>query len=306
MRILIPVDGSKHSLAAVQFVAARSTPTSISPQIELLNVQAPIPARAARMVGKEACTSYYEDEAGKALRPAMRVLNKAGLTTRARHEVGHAAEVIAAAAEKTRGKNAEPVDLLVMGSHGRGAVMRLLMGSVTTGVLARTTTPILLLRGTAHPAHEALKVAIAIDGSAYGLAAVRYVIKHRELFGGEAAQIQLVHVVPDFLGAYMPDMSGVALPAFTPNEIAAMQNQAFESAMAPVRKLLAKAKLAVEEVQLVGPAGDALSTYARKKKIDVLVMGSHGHGALSQAVLGSVATRVAAQCDTPLLIIRKA
>ncbi len=305
MRILIPVDGSQHSVSAVQFVASHSTTVGGSPEIELLNVQAPIPARAARLVGQAACTSYYEDEANKVLRPALRTLNKAGLAPRARYEVGHAAEVIAAATEKKRGQKAASVDLLVMGSHGRGAMMRLLMGSITTGVLARTTTPVLLLRGTAHPVRNTLKVAIAIDGSAYGLAAVRYVIKHRDLFGAERAQIELVHAVPDFLGAYMPDMSGVALPAFTPREIEAMQHQAFESAMAPVRKLCAQAKLGVTEVRLVGAAGDALSAYARKKKIDVLVMGSHGHGAFSQAVLGSVTTRVAAQCATPLLVIRK-
>ena len=306
MRILIPVDGSKHSLAAVQFVATHSNAVGGSPEIELLNVQAPIPARAARMVGKAACTSYYEDEAQKALRPALRVLKQAGLEARGRYESGHAAEVIAAAASaKPRGKKTGAVDLLVMGSHGHGALMSLLMGSVTTSVLARTTVPLLLLRGSAPAAVARPKIAIAIDGSAYGLAAARYVIKHRDLFG-DAAQVQLVHVVPDFLGAYMPDMSGVALPAFTPDEIKVMQDQAFERAMAPVRKLFAQAQLATEEVRLVGAAGDALSTYARKKKVDVLVMGSHGHGALRQAVLGSVATRVAAQCATPLLLIRKA
>lgn len=306
MRILIPVDGSKHSMAAVQFVASHSTAVGGSPEIELLNVQAPIPARAARIVGKTACTSYYEDEAQKALRPALRALKQAGLTAEARFEPGHAAEAIAAAVTaKGRGKKAAAVDLLVMGSHGHGALMGLLMGSVTTSVLARTTVPLLLLRGSAPAAVARPKIAIAIDGSAYGLAAARYVIKHRDLFG-DAAQVQLVHVVPDFLGAYMPDMAGVALPAFTPDEIKTMQDQAFERAMAPVRKLFAQAKLAAEEVRLVGAAGDALSTYARKKKIDVLVLGSHGHGALRQAVLGSVATRVAAQCATPLLLIRKA
>jgi nucleotide-binding universal stress UspA family protein len=36
----------------------------------------------------------------------------------------------------------------------------------------------------------------------------------------------------------------------------------------------------------------------------VLVLGSHGYGAFKQAVLGSVATRVAAHCDTPLLLVR--
>lgn len=309
MRILIPVDGSKHSMAAVQFVATHSNAVGGSPEIELLNVQAAVPARAARMVGKAACTQYYEEEATKALRPALRVLKQAGLTAQARHAVGHAADLIAeAATSKAGGKKTAAVDLLVMGSHGHGALMSLLVGSVTQGVLARTTTPMLLLRGVKNTVTQP-KIALAIDGSAYGLAAARYVIKHRELFGfgpGEdGAQLALVHVVPDFLGAYMPDMAGAALPAFTPAEIKQMQDQSFEAAMAPVRKLFAQARIATNEVRLAGPAGDVLSDYARKQKLSMLVMGSHGYGALRQAVLGSVATRVAAHCTTPLLLIRK-
>lgn len=306
MRILIPVDGSKHAMAAVQFVASRTALIGANPEIELLNVQAPVPARAARVVGKAVCASYYEDEADKALRPALRVLDKAGFAARARHAVGHAADVIARATERPnkplRGRKGSAVDLLVMGSHGHGVLMGLLLGSVATGVLARTRTPILLLRPGTAPSNDALKVGIAIDGSAYGLAAARYVIKHRELFD-LAASVQLIHVVPDFTGALMPDMAGVSLPAFTPDEIAAMQTQAFEASVAPARKLFAQAGITVEEVRLAGNPGDAVSAYA-KKKLDVLVIGSHGRGSFRQAMLGSVATRIAAHSTTPLLLVR--
>ena len=41
-----------------------------------------------------------------------------------------------------------------------------------------------------------------------------------------------------------------------------------------------------------------------KKNLDVLLVGSHGYGGFKTAVLGSVATRIAARCETPLLIVR--
>jgi len=41
------------------------------------------------------------------------------------------------------------------------------------------------------------------------------------------------------------------------------------------------------------------------ERCDLIVMGSHGHGALGQLFLGSVTTRVAATCSVPLLIVRK-
>jgi nucleotide-binding universal stress UspA family protein len=57
------------------------------------------------------------------------------------------------------------------------------------------------------------------------------------------------------------------------------------------------------ELCLVGAPGDAIAAWA-KKNLDVLLVGSHGYGGFKAAVLGSVATRIAARCDTPLLIVR--
>ena len=48
MKILVPVDGSKNSLNAVQFIGSRKTLLGSEPKIELLNVQLPLPARACR------------------------------------------------------------------------------------------------------------------------------------------------------------------------------------------------------------------------------------------------------------------
>ena len=80
----------------------------------------------------------------------------------------------------------------------------------------------------------------------------------------------------------------------------------FEQAMAPALKRLASAGMDARPVRLRGSvAGDAIAAYARKRRLELVVMGSHGHGALRALVLGSVAMRVAARCDTPLLLIRE-
>jgi len=298
MRILVPVDGSTYSQAAVDFLKTRNTLIGADPQVELLNVQTPVPVRAARVVGKAIVQGYYDDEAAKALKPALAALAKAGLTAQTRVRVGHPADEIATAAE--RGK----ADLVVIGSHGHGAFMSALLGSVTQGVLARTRKPLLVLRARQAPKSDSLAVGIAVDGSKYGKAAVKYVLQHRALFG-PAPRVSLLHVVPDFAGAVMPDMAGIALPAFSSEDVVRMQADAFEAAVKPVRALLARAALPAEEVKLVGPAGDEIAAFARKRKLDVLVLGSHGRGAFKNVVMGSVATRVAALSKTPLLLIRE-
>ena len=299
MKILIPVDGSKFSKAAVDFVASRATLIGKDPAIELLNVQTPVPVRAATVVGKTTVMSYHDDEAGKALKPAIAALAKAGLAAASGYVVGHPAEEIARRADKER------VDLIVMGSHGHGALLQLVLGSVSSGVLAHTTRPILLVRERAVPRADSLHVGIAVDGSRFGRAAVRYALKHRDLFG-VAPTISLIHAVPDFAGAVMPDMAGLALPAYSDDEIRAMQRNAFEAVAAPLRKLFEKEGAKFDEVCLVGAAGEQIAAFAKKRRLDVLVLGSHGHGAFHNAVLGSVVTRVAHLCTTPLLLVREA
>ena len=54
----------------------------------------------------------------------------------------------------------------------------------------------------------------------------------------------------------------------------------------------------------VGNAGEQIATLARKGKFDLVMMGSHGHGALARLVMGSVAGRVVASCEVPVLIVR--
>lgn len=299
MKILVPVDGSAYSAIAVDFIASRSTLLGAAPQIELLNVQTPVPQRAARVVGKEVVSGYYEDEARKALKPAAVKLAKAGVDAVARHVVGNPAEKIADVAE---GKD---VDLIVMGSHGRSALKGLLLGSVTHAVLAHTKKPLLILRSKAAPKGDALKVGIAVDGSKFGRAAVRYALKHRNLFG-VGAQFTLINVASDFAGAVMPDMAGMALPALSEAEVLELQKKEFHSATHPLHALFAKAGITPQETCLVGNPGDELAAYAKKKKLDVLVMGSHGYGAFKAAVMGSTAMRVAAQGDVPLLLVREA
>ena len=76
--------------------------------------------------------------------------------------------------------------------------------------------------------------------------------------------------------------------------------------MAPARKLLQGTTIQVTEAQLSSNnPGDAIAAHATKNKLDILVIGSHGDGALRSMVLGSVATRVAAKCRNALLFIQE-
>ena len=300
MRILMPIDGSSFSKAAVAFVASRATLIKSQPDVELLNVQYRVPVRAARALGKEMVDSYHESEANRVLKPALATLKRAELQASARYIVGTVANELAAVVA------ADPADLIVMGSHGHTGLKKLLFGSVANTVLASCTKPLLVLRGKPAPKKDSLKVAIALDGSKYGVAVVRFFVKNRDLFGA-APTLTLVHVVPDLMNLVVPGYFGrVPAPSLKPGQAEAMQAAAFENAMAPARKLLERAGIVATEIRLFGNnPGDQIAAYAMKNKLDLIALGSHGQGALESAVLGSVATRIAAQCQVPLLFVRE-
>ena len=196
-------------------------------------------------------------------------------------------------------------DLLIMGSHGRSALKGLLFGSVTNAVLALTKVPLLMLRDKEAPQTDALSVGIAVDGSKFGTAAVKYAIKQLDLFGGQGAKVHLINTVSDYAGAVMPDMTGMALPALSEDEVVELQKSEFAEAIDPVLPLFEKAGVKPKEVCLVGNPGDEIAAYCKKRHLDILVMGSHGYGRFKAAVMGSTATRIASIADVPLLIIRK-
>lgn len=297
MKIMIPVDGSAHANAALDFVASRSTLLGEDPAIQLINVQPSLSARVTRAVGREEAKAYQRAQADDVLRPALERLKRAGVAARASYALGNRSDAIGAVA--VRGH----ADLIVMGSRGHSGLKGLVFGSMTNAVLAGCTKPLLVLRSEKAPQRDSLTVGIAVDGSRYGLAAVRWAIKHRSLFGAEA-RIELIHVhedsPPELRVAYR------AMPLNVPADDDDASAASSDKALAAPLKRLAKAGMDAKPVRLRGSAaGDALAAYARKRRFDLLVMGSHGHGVFKALVLGSVAMRVAARCETPLLLIRE-
>ena len=139
MKILVAVDGSTHTEHAIDYLVRHAAQFG-GAEIELLTVHLPIPGRPARHLGREVVDSYYGDECEKALAPARRALKKAGVQFTEGFKVGNPGAVIAAHADEGK------FDMVIMGSHGHGALGNLVMGSVATEVLAGCKAPVLVIR----------------------------------------------------------------------------------------------------------------------------------------------------------------
>ncbi|GAB4212095.1 MAG: universal stress protein [Rhodoferax sp.] len=139
MKVLLAVDGSPYTKKMLAYLAAHEM---FSPKNEYhaFTVQAVLPAQARSALGQELVEKYYNDEGEAVMKPVISFLTQHGVTVTGSWKVGRPGELIAEMA--TQGK----FDLVVMGSHGYGALLNLVVGSVANEVLASCRVPTLIVR----------------------------------------------------------------------------------------------------------------------------------------------------------------
>ena len=138
MNILIAADGSPYTRRAARYVAKRLRDFGKAPQIHVLHVHPALPyGGVAKVVGDSAVERYQRDASKKALKVAVKQLGNAKCTTA--WVVGDVAAEVKAYVRRHR------IDLVVMGSHGRGAFAGLALGSTATKIIATAKVPVLVV-----------------------------------------------------------------------------------------------------------------------------------------------------------------
>ena len=140
MKILIAVDGSPVSRHAVQHVIRLSHQLAEAPMLVLFNADVPLLQAVAIKLGSEPVRRYHEENGRVATRDGRALLRRARLPFGELFVVGDPAEAIVREAKRGR------YDLIVMGTHGRGALEGLLLGSVARKVIAQSAVPVTVVR----------------------------------------------------------------------------------------------------------------------------------------------------------------
>ena len=140
MRILVPVDGSETCARALDAVIRQLGLYKEAVEIHLLNVQRPLPSRAAAHVPGDAVPEYHREQGLAELAQARARLDAGRIAYQHHIAVGEPAEVITRYAREHR------CDQIVMGTRGMSSVSNLLLGSVATEVIHLATVPILLVK----------------------------------------------------------------------------------------------------------------------------------------------------------------
>lgn len=145
MNILLAADGSLFTTKAADFVVTHLDWLKSTPKIHILHVKQALPSglatsRARALLGEDAVNNYYKEEATVALAVAEQPFLLKDIPFLSAYKVGDVVSEIAQYVEKNA------IDVIVMGSHGHGALAGVILGSVSSKVLATTTVPVLIVR----------------------------------------------------------------------------------------------------------------------------------------------------------------
>ena len=140
MKILLAVDGSAYTQKMLAYLTSHQEMLGAGHEYSIITVQPLLPPRARAALGKDVVEQYYDEEATKILVPVQDFLKSRGVQVQSISKVGPIADTIIKEAQEGK------FDMIAMGTHGHGTLGRLVMGSVSSQVLAGCTIPVLLIR----------------------------------------------------------------------------------------------------------------------------------------------------------------
>jgi len=186
-------------------------------------------------------------------------------------------------------------DLIVMGTHGRSGVNRLLMGSVAEDVVRAAPCPVLTIRRESDRSLPATvrRILVPVDFSDGSRLGVAHALELALTYG---AQIYLLHVVEEVVYPSTYGIEPVELPT---DEV--VEN--VESGLARI----AREDIGVEHVVVEARTGyppTVIESYAEEQDIDLIVLSTQGRTGLDRFLMGSVTEHVVRRAPQPVFIVR--
>ncbi|NNF27232.1 MAG: universal stress protein [Gemmatimonadetes bacterium] len=288
-RIMVPIDGSPVSLQGLHAARALAGADDV---LELAMVVEPTPAFASSNLAElsaKAATSHLED--------IERQVSDHGLEVESVVLFGRPGDALV--------ERSGRADMVVVPTHGRGAVSRMWLGSVADHLMREADAPVLLIpvRETADEDEASVpdfrppqRVLVALDGSEFAEGVLETVAKRF----GEAVitLLRVVEPLPAIVGPYLPQ-AGAA------NDVLEREREEAEEYLGQVAKRLEGRGLVVRtHVVSGGRAGEAIVRYAQVDDSDLIALATHGAGGIKRMVLGSVADKVVRSSLVPMLVVK--
>lgn len=140
-----------------------------------------------------------------------------------------------------------------------------------------------------------MKIIFAADGSEYTKKALAFLVTHENLAGAED-ELLVLNVQPRVLLGMRPIVSPDLVNDFYRDEA--------NKVLDPIKKFLDRHPIRYRCELVVGSAAAEIVAASRSARAQLIVMGTHGHSPIGQMLMGSVAQRVVAECDVPVLLVK--
>ncbi len=300
-RILVPLDGSEFAGQALPRAAALAAHHGaelllvqaldlVSPRATFDPMEAPLVAPPVAI--RESVASFLQHEARDARglgAPSVRELVLDGPPV----------EAIAQAVV------AEAVDLVVLTTHGRGAVGRMLLGGVAHGLLHRLTVPLLLLRpgGTPQPATPFRRVLLPVDQTGFSEQALATA---ERVTAGMHPELTVLSVVTAWPTTGFEADAGVVAGLY--EELTARELREREVYVGQVAgELRARGHAVVRgRIELGGSVAGTILDVAEDLDADLVAIATHGARGARGLMIGSVADKVVRGAKCAVLVRRPA
>lgn len=278
-RILVPLDGSRLSEAIVPLAEALARDYEAG--LLLL--------RALQPLGSPDAEAKAQDEAEAYLRTMAADLAARGRSVEWKVWYDEPGRAIADAARYNA------ADLIVMTTHGRGGLTRLMLGSVAEGLVRQSPVPVLLVRGDLswHPGTLA-KILVPLDGSELSEAVLPVVAGLAGPFDFAIELLRAIEPIPAFVAT--------ELSAGHSEEVLRLKEADAEGYLTKLATPLQARGLRVAHSVALGPAVDAIVRRARESGAGLIAMTTHGRSGVGRLLLGSVAERVLRAAPVPVLL----
>jgi nucleotide-binding universal stress UspA family protein len=289
--LLVPLDGSELGEAAVPWAACLARAGDFAIVLTQIVPWQPYYTMVADGTRQRLPTLAQEPVEVYLGQVRQRLLDQ-GLSAGTLARQGQPAETILQLADEVQAY------AVVMATHGRGGLGRLLLGSVARKVLEQAVVPVLLVRARAAQAgrEPALRrLLVPLDGSSLAERALKVA---RDV-ATEGATLVLTEVVAPIVR--VPGSVGTGTPIVdkkaTQRAVAAAESylRALAAGDAP--------RLSIEPVVRTGAAGEEILRTAHEARADLIVMTTHAYTGPARWLLGSVADEVVRRAEQPVFLI---
>ncbi|MES3004180.1 MAG: universal stress protein [Pseudomonadota bacterium] len=140
-----------------------------------------------------------------------------------------------------------------------------------------------------------MKILLAADGSKFTKKALAFLMANDHLIGDDG-ELVVLHVQTPLSPRVKTMVGAQAVADYHRDEAARVLD--------PINRFLDRHGVHYTSSWTVGPNAASILRAAEKEKAHLIVMGTHGHGLLGRALMGSVAQRVVADCSVPVLLVK--